>query len=308
MDRRRLRAFTLVELLVVVGIIAVLISLLLPALNSAREQSRRVVCLSNQRQLYVYLRMYGAQNKDAVPIGFIGVPPSGSAAYNYLAYYHRSDTVHDHGMLSLLYLEGFLKDNSGQVFYCPTEETLEFSYNTAINPWTLQPSNPPHPNMVTGAGPDVGTNTRFGFGMRPIADWYRQATFGPLVDTNKAKNGYLYAKPYLVFENKFGFPTFAKLKNKAILSDHTFYRRTVLRRHKTGINVIYGDGSGKWVPLSAFDKAQWKALGEPAGTIDDVLFPDPSLNWVYLDETGTTYANTPSDRPFGLWLDLDKAK
>jgi prepilin-type N-terminal cleavage/methylation domain-containing protein len=306
MMRNRLRAFTLVELLVVVGIIAVLIAMLLPALNSAREQSRRVVCLSNQRQLYVYLRMYGAQNKDAAPIGFLG-GASGSAAYNYLAYYHRSDAVHDHGFFSLLYLEGFLKDNSGQVFYCPTEETLEFSYNSAINPWTLAPTNPPHPNMVTGAGPEVATNTRFGFGMRPCADWYRQAAYGPLVDTNRAKNGFLYAKPYLVFEKKFGFPTLAKLKNKAILSDLTFYRKTVLRRHKTGINVVYGDGSGKWVPLSYFDKTQWKNLAE-RGTIDDVLFPAPDDNWIYLDETGTTYANTPGDKPFGLWLDLDKAK
>jgi prepilin-type N-terminal cleavage/methylation domain-containing protein/prepilin-type processing-associated H-X9-DG protein len=60
-------AFTLVELLVVIGIIALLVSILLPALNRAREQGNAVKCASNIRQLYMYVMMYVQDNKNFLP-------------------------------------------------------------------------------------------------------------------------------------------------------------------------------------------------------------------------------------------------
>src|SRR5262245_55478989 len=63
MPRTLRRGFTLVELLVVIGIIAVLISVLLPALGRAREAANAVACKSNLRQMGIVMQMYTVANK-----------------------------------------------------------------------------------------------------------------------------------------------------------------------------------------------------------------------------------------------------
>jgi prepilin-type processing-associated H-X9-DG protein len=76
MARRRMAAFTLVELLVVIGIAAVMIAILIPTLGAARRQARALMCLSNVHQLGVAYQAYLSQNDGAsfeyltTPTGF----------------------------------------------------------------------------------------------------------------------------------------------------------------------------------------------------------------------------------------------
>lgn len=98
---RKVKAFTLVELLVVIGIIAILISILLPVLNQARKQAKQAQCASNLRQQGQALTMYTLEWKY------------------YPASYHVSGN--DHYAIWPTRLRLYLKGNQ-DVFYCPEHD------------------------------------------------------------------------------------------------------------------------------------------------------------------------------------------
>jgi prepilin-type N-terminal cleavage/methylation domain-containing protein/prepilin-type processing-associated H-X9-DG protein len=90
-------AFTLVELLVVIGIIALLVAMLLPVLGKAKEQANMVKCASNMRQIMTGIMMYAESNKGQLPLppGVGDAYPYTGAVGNSLAFY--MDTTAAHG-------------------------------------------------------------------------------------------------------------------------------------------------------------------------------------------------------------------
>src|SRR5262245_24963456 len=75
---KRTRAFTLVELLVVIAVIGILVALLLPAIQAAREAARRAQCLNNVKQVCLSVQNYESAHK-AYPTGGTRTKASGSA-------------------------------------------------------------------------------------------------------------------------------------------------------------------------------------------------------------------------------------
>ena len=206
----RRRAFTLVELLVVIGIIAVLVGILLPALGRAREQARRASCLSNLRQVHHAFHFYAQENKDKVPLGY----RAGRKQFNSMVY---SMTSGKFCLFGILYLNRMMQEP--EVFFCPSDEDPRATLNTEINPW------PPGPDG------DPAKHTYAGYGCRPEVELPDELHLVPGVQV----------------------PRLNQFRHKAIFADLTAMPARLDLRHRDGVNVLYGDGSAKWVDRSHFN-------------------------------------------------------
>jgi prepilin-type N-terminal cleavage/methylation domain-containing protein/prepilin-type processing-associated H-X9-DG protein len=140
-SRGKRAAFTLVELLVVIGIIAVLVGLLLPALNAAREQAKTAQCLSNMRQIGIAQQDYAvASHGYALPAGYT------STCEYWPTILVNTGLIDAPGVPSIT----SRPSNAASVFFCPNGilDLIGTTYSVAD---TWAEINPASPGDPTGA-------------------------------------------------------------------------------------------------------------------------------------------------------------
>jgi prepilin-type N-terminal cleavage/methylation domain-containing protein/prepilin-type processing-associated H-X9-DG protein len=145
--------FTLVELLVVIGIIAVLIAVLMPALNGARAQARNTECANNLRQLGLSLISYANDHRGAFPPN-IASPTPGRFWYHRerLQSYLRGGVTYPDLPASMAHIA----DARGQALSCPEDEGGVRSY--AMNVWASSSIDV----TILNVSPPLGTPWRQG--------------------------------------------------------------------------------------------------------------------------------------------------
>lgn len=117
---RPFKAFTLVELLVVIGIIALLISILLPSLSKAKESANRVKCMANLRQLGTAMIMYVNSNRGNLPLDARNGPGAAPYAPEDFIWWQTS-RFKDVDQSSLAPYIGFTTTNLA-IMRCPSDE------------------------------------------------------------------------------------------------------------------------------------------------------------------------------------------
>lgn len=140
------KAFTLIELMVVIAIIAIVVTMLLPVLSKSKERAKRAVCRSNLRQMIVAVQLYGSDHREQLPegkcdTGVSYTPVVSSVTYtNLVAYCANKTIIGCPGLPKPFVRGGYVMDGYGYVIgfnYLGGHETDNWAI--ATNLWWQSP-------------------------------------------------------------------------------------------------------------------------------------------------------------------------
>jgi len=137
---KRERGFTLIELLVVIAIIAILIGLLLPAVQKVREAAARMTCSNNLKQMGVAIHNYASANQEKLPGGMqggcVGNPQVASSPF----FFTLLPFIEQDNVFRTVGASGTAWDGGGastviKTYLCPSDPTHSNGISTVANGW-----------------------------------------------------------------------------------------------------------------------------------------------------------------------------
>jgi prepilin-type N-terminal cleavage/methylation domain-containing protein/prepilin-type processing-associated H-X9-DG protein len=176
---RRTSGFTLVELLVVIGIIALLISILLPALQAARRQAAAVKCSSSLRQIGVAFNMYAGEYKGFWPVAVYRKPnsqPDGIAEWRWQDLI--SKYVHKQAAAGSADLEKYRNSSvlwgcpafKADIYYDPSDPNAKYRTGYAMQYYPMAPA----PAVVGNGTTTIGNLAYIDYPSSSIGRWFKQ--------------------------------------------------------------------------------------------------------------------------------------